>query len=70
MEDSAFVDRGRTGSDGDFVIRTFSPVRIERLLLTRLFDLMTGPVVAGSGKGMGTRGVLKTAATDVGKEAA
>lgn len=27
--------------DGDFVVRRFSGVRIERLLLTRLFDLTT-----------------------------
>jgi hypothetical protein len=26
----------------DFVVRRFSPVRIERLLLTRLIDLTTG----------------------------
>lgn len=30
-----------------FVVRQFSPTRIERLLLTRLFDLTTGGHVPG-----------------------
>ena len=35
------------GQGSDFVVRQFSPTRIERLLLTRLFDLATGRHVPG-----------------------
>lgn len=70
MEDAAFTDRGRNRWDGDSVMRTFSPVRIERLLLTRLFDLTTGQVAAGCGQGARTEDVSKTAGLGVGKEAA
>jgi len=47
MEDSG---RGRStiaGQSDDFVVRQFSPTRIERLLLTRLFDLTTGRQAPG-----------------------
>lgn len=70
MEDAVFMGQGTARSNGDFVMRTFSPVRIERLLLTRLFDLTTGHAVADSGEGPGTCRVSKTAVRDVGKEAA
>jgi len=70
MEDAAFTDRRRTRWDGDSMVRTFAPVRIERLLLTRLFDLTTGQVAAGHGQGPGTEDVSQTAGLDIGKEAA
>lgn len=48
MEDTALVDRRRPRLQGDLVVRQYSPVRIERLLLTRLFDLTAGRVLAGA----------------------
>jgi len=45
MEDSAPVSVRPTTQSDEFVVRRFLPVRIERLLLTRLFDLTTAAVV-------------------------
>lgn len=46
MEDSATARTLSATEPGEFVVRQFVPVRIERTLLTRLFDLTTG-LVAG-----------------------
>lgn len=51
MEDTVSVDRRRRQSHEDCVVRQFSPVRIERLLLTRLFDLTTGRDLADADDG-------------------
>jgi hypothetical protein len=45
MEDSAPVHARPANLTGEFVVRQFLPARIERLLLTRLFDLTTTSVV-------------------------
>lgn len=42
MDDKALSRHQSPGQVDDFVVRQFSPVRIERMLLTRLFDLTTG----------------------------
>lgn len=42
MADTGQKLGGSSRRDGDFVVRRFSGVRIERLLLTRLFDLTSG----------------------------
>ena len=42
MEDTAPVPGRIPTPSNDFVIRQFTPARVERLLLTRLFDLTTG----------------------------
>ena len=42
MDDRALFRHQSSGQVDDFVVRQFSPVRIERMLLTRLFDLTTG----------------------------
>jgi hypothetical protein len=47
MEGTAQVRSRIIGRENDFVVRQFSATRIERLLLTRLFDLTTGRQVAG-----------------------
>ena len=47
MEDTGQVRGTIAGQNDDFVVRQFSPTRIERLLLTRLFDLTTGGHVSG-----------------------
>ena len=47
MEGTALAHRRIIGQEDDFVVRQFSPTRIERLLLTRLFDLTTGHHVSG-----------------------
>jgi len=47
MEGTAQARSRIVGQGNDFVVRQFSPTRIERLLLTRLFDLTTGRQVAG-----------------------
>lgn len=44
MEDSATARALSATEPGEFVVRQFVPVRIERTLLTRLFDLTTGLV--------------------------
>lgn len=44
MDDSAAVMERNAGLMLETVVRRFSPVRIERLLLTRLFDLATGQI--------------------------
>ena len=48
MDDSVMVEERNTGRTFGPVVRRFSPVRIERLLLTRLFDLATGQAFDGS----------------------
>jgi hypothetical protein len=45
MEDSTPVPARPAIQSDEFVVRQFSPARIERLLLTRLFDLTTAGVV-------------------------
>lgn len=45
MEDSAPVHARPANQTDEFVVRQFLPARIERLLLTRLFDLTTTSVV-------------------------
>lgn len=47
MEGTTSVSTANVSTDDDFVVRQFSPARIERLLLTRLFELTTGSRVAG-----------------------
>lgn len=47
MEDTVQVRDRIVGQGDDFVVRQFSPTRIERLLLTRLFDLTSGRHVPG-----------------------
>jgi len=47
MEGTAQAQSRIVGQGNDFVVRRFSPTRIERLLLTRLFDLTTGRQVPG-----------------------
>ncbi len=47
MEGIAQARSRIVGQGNDFVVRRFSPTRIERLLLTRLFDLTTGRHVPG-----------------------
>ncbi len=47
MEGTALPRSRIVGQGNDFVVRQFSPTRIERLLLTRLFDLTTGRHVPG-----------------------
>ncbi len=47
MEGTALAHRRIIGQEDDFVVRQFSPTRIERLLLTRLFDLTTSRQVPG-----------------------
>ena len=47
MEGTAQARSRIVGQGNDFVVRRFSPTRIERLLLTRLFDLTTGRHVPG-----------------------
>ena len=42
MEDSTEARGTISEQNGSFVVRQFSGARIERLLLTRLFDLTTG----------------------------
>jgi hypothetical protein len=42
MDDSVVIEERNTGCPVGPVVRRFSPVRIERMLLTRLFDLATG----------------------------
>lgn len=42
MEDSTTARGSMFEQNGNFVVRQFSRARIERLLLTRLFDLTTG----------------------------
>jgi hypothetical protein len=42
MADTAPVHSPIAIRRGEFVVRQFLPTRIERLLLTRLFDLTTG----------------------------
>jgi len=42
MEDSTTARGSMFEQNGNFVVRQFSGARIERLLLTRLFDLTTG----------------------------
>ncbi len=51
------------GQGNDFVVRQFSPTRIERLLLTRLFDLTTGRHVPGE-PGGASSGPLSCSQTD------
>jgi hypothetical protein len=46
MEDTNTWDHDRAAPENSGVVRRFSPVRIERMLLTRLFDLTTGQVIA------------------------
>ena len=41
MEDSAQTHSQKSGHRDECVVRRFSPVRIERLLLKRLFDIAT-----------------------------
>ena len=51
MEGTTQVRSRFAGQGNDFVVRQFSPSRIERLLLTRLFDLTTGlPVPSDPGE--------------------
>ena len=47
MEGTAQARSRIVGQGNDFVVRQFSPTRIERLLLTRLFDLTAGRHVPG-----------------------
>ena len=47
MEGTAQARSRIVGQGNDFVVRQFSPTRIERLLLTRLFDMTTGRHVPG-----------------------
>ena len=47
MDDTAVILNRDTVHSDNFVDRQFSPVRIERLLLTRLFDLATGGHING-----------------------
>ncbi len=47
MEGRAQARSRIVGQENDFVVRRFSAARIERLLLTRLFDLTTGRHVPG-----------------------
>ena len=47
MEGTAQARSRIVGQGNDLVVRQFSPTRIERLLLTRLFDLTTGRHVPG-----------------------
>lgn len=42
MEDSTQARGAMFEQNGSFVVRQFSGARIERLLLTRLFELTTG----------------------------
>ena len=51
MEDAAQVHSQTAAQGSNFVLRRFSPARIERLLLTRLFDLTTGRHVPGEQRG-------------------
>ena len=51
MEGTAQARSRLVGQENDFVVRQFSPTRIERLLLTRLFDLTTGRHVPGEAGG-------------------
>jgi hypothetical protein len=46
MEDTTTRNHDQAFSVESGVVRRFSPVRIERMLLTRLFDLTTGQVIA------------------------
>lgn len=70
MDDKVLFPQSTVEHFENFVVRQFSPARIERLLLTRLFDLTAGHAVADSWEGAGTCSVPKAAATDGGKEAA
>ncbi len=47
MEGTAQARSRIVGQGNDFVVRQFSPTRIERLLVTRLFDMTTGRHVSG-----------------------
>jgi len=47
MEGTAQAQSKIVGQGNDFVVRQFSSTRIERLLLTRLFDMTTGRHVPG-----------------------
>lgn len=51
MEGTAQARSRIVGQGNDLVVRQFSPTRIERLLLTRLFDLTTGRHVPGEAGG-------------------
>ncbi len=47
MDDLAAVSVRMATDCDEFVVRRFSPTRIERMLLTRLFDLTTASVSDG-----------------------
>ena len=65
MEDSAVILNRDTAHCDNFVDRQFSPVRIERLLLTRLFDLATGGHTNGE-RAMSSIALLSRSQTDTG----
>ena len=65
MEDTAIILNRDTVHSDNFVDRQFSPVRIERLLLTRLFDLATGGHTNGE-RGMSSMALLSGSPTDIG----
>jgi hypothetical protein len=46
MEDTTTRNHDQALPEESGVVRRFSPVRIERMLLTRLFDLTTGQALA------------------------
>ena len=65
MEDTAIILNRDTVHSDNFVDRQFSPVRIERLLLTRLFDLATGGHTNGE-RAMSSIAPLSRSQTDTG----
>lgn len=73
MEDTARICGTIGGQSDDFVVRQFLGARIERLLLTRLFDLTTGtrlPEEAARSTSVAFRPAQTIAATDRRKGAA
>ncbi len=70
MEDASAVSLRGTQSTEKFVVRQFSPARIERLLLTRLFELAGGQALAGFGDDTESASVTAATARSGEREAA